>query len=68
MAVGGVLHFLWLVKKDVRTPLYFAAVLAAILALRFWIYLTSRAATARASRPRQDAARSPLRPAGEDAA
>ena len=68
VAVGGVLHFLWLVKKDVRTPLYFAAVLAALLALRFWIYLTPRAATGRASGPRQGAARSPLRPAGEDAA
>ncbi len=67
-AAGGVLHFLWLVKKDVRTPMYFAAVLAALLAVRFWIYRTSRQARARASGPRQDAARSPLRPAGEDAA
>lgn len=67
-ATGGVLHFLWLVKKDVRTPVYFAAVLAALLALRFWIYLMSRRAPARASAPRQEAARSPLRPAGADAA
>ena len=67
-ATGGVLHFLWLVKKDVRTPVYFAAVLAALLALRFWISLMSRRAPARASAPRQEAARSPLRPAGEDAA
>ncbi len=49
VAVGGVLHFLWLVKKDVRTPLYFAAALAVLLALRFWIYLTSRRAPARGS-------------------
>jgi sulfoxide reductase heme-binding subunit YedZ len=68
VAVGGVLHFLWLVKKDVRTPLYFAAVLGVLLALRFWIYLTSRRAPARASGRRHDAAGSPLRPAGEDAA
>jgi sulfoxide reductase heme-binding subunit YedZ len=68
VAVGGVLHFLWLVKKDVRTPLYFAAVLAGLLALRYWIYLSSRRAPARASGPRQDAARTPLEPAGEDAA
>jgi methionine sulfoxide reductase heme-binding subunit len=68
VAVGGVLHFLWLVKKDVRTPLYFAAVLAVLLALRYWVYLTSRQAPARASGPRQGAARSPLRAAGEDAA
>ncbi len=36
-AIGGVLHFLWLVKRDVRTPLYFAVVLAALLAVRFWV-------------------------------
>jgi sulfoxide reductase heme-binding subunit YedZ len=68
VAGGGVLHFLWLVKKDVRTPLYFAAVLGVLLALRFWIYLTSWRAPARASGPRQGATGSPLRPAGEDAA
>jgi methionine sulfoxide reductase heme-binding subunit len=68
VAVGGVLHFLWLVKKDVRTPVYFAAVLAVLLVVRFCIYRTSRRAPARASGSRQDAARPPLRPAGEDAA
>jgi len=68
VAVGGVLHFLWLVKKDVRTPVYFATVLAALLALRFWICLTSRRAPARASGARRDTARPPLRPADEDAA
>jgi len=68
VAAGGVLHFLWLVKKDVRTPLYFAAVLAVLLTLRFWIYLTSGRVPARVSAPRQDAARSPVRSAGEDAA
>ena len=68
VAVGGVLHFLWLVKKDVRTPLYFAAVLVVLLALRFWIYLSSRRAPAGASGRRQGATSSRLRPAGEDAA
>jgi sulfoxide reductase heme-binding subunit YedZ len=68
VAAGGVLHFLWLVKQDVRTPLYFAAVLAMLLALRYWMYLTSQRVPARASAPRQDAAHSPLRRAGEDAA
>jgi sulfoxide reductase heme-binding subunit YedZ len=33
-AAGGVLHFLWLVKKDVREPVIFALVLVALLALR----------------------------------
>jgi sulfoxide reductase heme-binding subunit YedZ len=67
VAAGGVLHFLWLVKKDVRTPSYFAAVLAALLALRFWIYLGSRRAPARAVGPRQGTTGSRLHPAGEDA-
>ena len=33
-AVGGVLHYLWLVKKDVSAPLYYAAALALILVTR----------------------------------
>lgn len=33
-AVGGVVHFLWLVKADLREPLIFAAVLAVLLAAR----------------------------------
>jgi methionine sulfoxide reductase heme-binding subunit len=33
-AAGGVLHFLWLVKKDVREPALFGLVLVALLALR----------------------------------
>jgi methionine sulfoxide reductase heme-binding subunit len=36
-AIGGVLHYLWLVKKDVSDPLYFAVVLAVILATRVWV-------------------------------
>lgn len=35
-AVGGVLHYLWLVKKDVRTPLGFGAVLVVLFAARLW--------------------------------
>lgn len=31
---GGVLHYLWLVKGDQATPVYYAAVLVALLALR----------------------------------
>lgn len=35
LAAGlGVLHFVWLVKKDLRTPLIFAAVFAALMLLR----------------------------------
>lgn len=34
IAIGGVVHFLWLVKADVREPLVYAAVLALLLAYR----------------------------------
>jgi methionine sulfoxide reductase heme-binding subunit len=71
-AIGGVLHFLWLVKKDVRTPLYFAVVLAVLLGVRLWI-----AGTARGARPvprgrpvegSREASRAGLQPAREDLA
>jgi sulfoxide reductase heme-binding subunit YedZ len=38
-AVAGCLHFLWLVKKDVREPLIYFAVLAVLFAARFWLWL-----------------------------
>lgn len=36
IAVLGVLHFLWLVKADVREPLWYAAVLTVLLGYRLW--------------------------------
>ncbi len=33
-AIAGVVHYIWLVKKDVRTPLIYAAILAALLLYR----------------------------------
>jgi sulfoxide reductase heme-binding subunit YedZ len=36
-AVGGVLHYLWLMKQDLRSPLYFAVALVVILLLRVWM-------------------------------
>ncbi|HYH83040.1 MAG TPA: protein-methionine-sulfoxide reductase heme-binding subunit MsrQ [Longimicrobium sp.] len=41
-AVLGVVHFLWSVKKDVREPLLYAAVLALLLALRIPGWLQAR--------------------------
>ena len=35
-AILGVLHFLWLVKSDLREPLIYAAVAAALLGARLW--------------------------------
>jgi sulfoxide reductase heme-binding subunit YedZ len=44
IAILGVLHFLWLVKKDVREPLVFAAILACLLGARLLYLLRRRAA------------------------
>jgi sulfoxide reductase heme-binding subunit YedZ len=62
VALGGVLHYLWLVKRDVRTPIYFAAVLAILFAARAWVAWGKRrrAPAGRTGTP------APLRPASED--
>ena len=38
-AALGVIHFLWLVKSDLREPLLYAAVLSLLLGLRLWFRL-----------------------------
>lgn len=51
-AIGAlaVLHFIWLVKKDLREPLVYAAVLAALLGARaFWAWRQAGAVRLRAS-------------------
>jgi sulfoxide reductase heme-binding subunit YedZ len=56
-AAAGVLHYLWLVKKDVRAPLVYGAVLLVLLASRAWVALEkgrsrrSRALKEAAARP-----------------
>ncbi len=35
-AIAGVLHYLWLVKKDISAPLTYGAVLAVLLLTRVW--------------------------------
>ncbi len=47
-ATLGVVHFFWLVKKDLRPPLVYAAVLAVLLGARvWWRYSKSRSSTVR---------------------
>ncbi len=47
-AALGVLHFFWLVKKDLRPPLVYGAVLAVLLGVRIWFrYSKSRSSTVR---------------------
>jgi sulfoxide reductase heme-binding subunit YedZ len=41
-AVGGVIHYWWLVKKDLTNPLMFAAVLAMLLGFRVVNWLRSK--------------------------
>jgi methionine sulfoxide reductase heme-binding subunit len=50
-AVAGVLHYLWLVKKDIHYPLLYGAVLTALLLSRVW-WAVERARTRRAVVPR----------------
>ncbi|MDP2785397.1 MAG: protein-methionine-sulfoxide reductase heme-binding subunit MsrQ [Sulfurimicrobium sp.] len=40
IAAGGVVHYWWLVKKDVTQPAIYAAVLALLLGYRLWFRLT----------------------------
>jgi sulfoxide reductase heme-binding subunit YedZ len=35
-AIGGVIHYLWLVKADIRLPLIYGSLLALLLAYRLW--------------------------------
>lgn len=46
IGVLAVLHFLWLVKSDLREPLVYAAILAVLLGLRLWWRLRRTAAQA----------------------
>jgi sulfoxide reductase heme-binding subunit YedZ len=43
-ALCGVVHYLWLVKADLRTPLVYAGILALLLGGRLWFYATRRSA------------------------
>jgi methionine sulfoxide reductase heme-binding subunit len=42
-AAAGVIHFVWLVKADLRDPLTFGAILAMLLAYRVIAWLAARA-------------------------
>jgi sulfoxide reductase heme-binding subunit YedZ len=41
-ATAGVVHFIWLVKADLRRPLAYGSVLAALLLYRFFIWATAK--------------------------
>jgi sulfoxide reductase heme-binding subunit YedZ len=41
-ALGGVIHYLWLVKADTQRPVFYGGVLALLLGYRVWEYFRSR--------------------------
>jgi sulfoxide reductase heme-binding subunit YedZ len=57
IAVLGIVHFWWLVKKDIREPLMYALVLALLLGIRIYYKRASGAARALANKsiPQQTA-------------
>lgn len=54
-AAAGVVHFIWLVKADLRRPLTYGAVLAVLLAYRLTTWLVSRIRARRAVATQQTA-------------
>jgi len=54
-AAAGVVHFIWLVKADLRRPLKYGAVLAVLLAYRLVVWLVSRIRARRALATQQTA-------------
>ena len=46
-AAAGVVHFIWLVKADLRRPLTYGAILAVLLAYRLAVWLVARLRTRR---------------------
>jgi len=54
-AAAGVVHFIWLVKADLRRPLKYGAVLAILLSYRLIIWLISRIRARRALATQQAA-------------
>lgn len=49
IALGGVIHYFWLVKADTHRPMTYGAILAALLTARFWFAVKSRFSTRRAA-------------------
>ena len=52
-AIGGVIHYLWLVKSDIHLPLEYAAVMAILLGWRVFDHYTKPRRSATAAIPAQ---------------
>jgi len=51
-AVAGVVHYYWLVKSDVRKPLFYGFLVSLLLAVRVVYWLVGRRSRAKASHPK----------------
>jgi sulfoxide reductase heme-binding subunit YedZ len=49
-AILGVIHYYWLVKSDVRKPVFYGVLVGVLLAWRVWTWLSKRKAPAVAVR------------------
>lgn len=50
-AALGVIHYYWLVKSDVRKPLFYGALVSILLAWRLWTWLAKKRAALPAAQP-----------------
>jgi len=41
-ALGGVIHYLWLVKADTQAPLTYGAILTLLMGMRLWYFIKPR--------------------------
>ena len=46
-AIGGVIHYLWLVKADTQRPLTYGAIVGVLLLYRLWVFFAPRLAKLR---------------------
>jgi sulfoxide reductase heme-binding subunit YedZ len=42
IASGGVIHYYWLVKSDIRLPVLYGAILIVLLAFRLFVFVAKR--------------------------
>lgn len=46
-AIGGVIHYLWLVKADTQRPITYGIIIAVLFVIRLWAYFVSRFSSSR---------------------
>jgi methionine sulfoxide reductase heme-binding subunit len=59
IAIGGVIHYLWLVKADTQLPLIYGGILALLLTYRLWVVVGPRLKPAGLAPLRADLRKSP---------